>query len=599
MDQLPAGALGYIVVNNVKATTGNVEKFLGTIGLGDMLGEDMPGGLVQMIQGMARLGEGFNPNGGAAAVMLDPEQFGVDLVQMIMGQGRKPEGAPAEQPKLPFVIIVPGTGVKEVFGMYETAPAGRYTEVKLRMGKMFAADSGGYVLLSPTPKALDAILAANKKAASELPAEQRALLSRADLGMHINMKVVAPIFNKFTAMIEQQIAGMQQMQQQMAEEGQPMPPTPDMQIAGLVAPVMGFYRELISQMESVTAGVRLAQSGIVVEEMASFVPDSALGRMMAAYGVSDKPPLNRLPNLPYVLAMGALIPEGEAKQQIVKLSQDMLEKILALPALAKLSDETKAKTRKLVADYNNQVTGVQIVAGGAPEGSGVFGLSIVLQCKDAATLRGLLAEEVALADEIIKTLIQGPEAQQLKLTYDRSIDSIGDGAVDSITVSHPELLELDEDERAEMTKIIGEDKIRFLVASADDKTVVVTFGGGKAFLAEALKAGKGGGTILTAAQTEQAMTLMPKNCSVLMLINVGNLFDVITTAMKVIDPDEVLPFRIKTKTPIAYGGGVTGGSGHVVLHIPNELIAEAVAVFKSMMAPPPPPGQPGRGPDDF
>ena len=45
---------------------------------------------------------------------------------------------------------------------------------------------------------------------------------------------------------------------------------------------------------------------------------------------------------------------------------------------------------------------------------------------------------------------------------------MGGASVDSITISHPNLAELKEEERTEMTQILGEDKIRFLVATVDE-----------------------------------------------------------------------------------------------------------------------------------
>ena len=104
MGHIPAGAMGYVVVNNVTAMGGNVERFLEQTGLREMLGmPEMPGWLVGMIKGAAQLGEGFNPNGGFAVVMLDPQQYGVDMVSL-MGMAQ-PTTAPVEQPKPPVLMV--------------------------------------------------------------------------------------------------------------------------------------------------------------------------------------------------------------------------------------------------------------------------------------------------------------------------------------------------------------------------------------------------------------------------------------------------------------------------------------------------------------
>ena len=70
-----------------------------------------------------------------------------------------------------------------------------------------------------------------------------------------------------------------------------------------------------------------------------------------------------------------------------------------------------------------------------------------------------------------------------------------------------------EAERAQVKAILGEDKIRIFLAAVDKTTVVSTIGGGKPFLADAIKRAKEGGSILADPGTIQALKYMPKNCS--------------------------------------------------------------------------------------
>ena len=52
-----------------------------------------------------------------------------------------------------------------------------------------------------------------------------------------------------------------------------------------------------------------------------------------------------------------------------------------------------------------------------------------------------------------------------------------------------------DEEKAEMKKVLGEDKIRIRIAQVDPKTLVITFGGGKTFMVAAIDAARKGGTI--------------------------------------------------------------------------------------------------------
>jgi len=588
---IPAGTMGYLVLNNADGALKKVEKFLGDIGLAAVLGgAEEPGALMQMIQAGAKLGDGFNPDGGVAIVMLDPQQYGIDFVKMIE------EETEPDPSQLPIVVAVAGSSVKGVFGLHEVTAAGKYAKIDFPGSPMVAAPCGGYVLLSPMAKALDAVLAAKKKAPAELSKEEAALLKRSDLGAYMNMKIVGPMYIKLMKVMQEKAAAQQEA------GGMALSPFAAMGGADMMDMFTRIYGDLFGQMNSLTVGVQLADTGVVLEQMVTFAPDSSYGKMMAAYGAAGKPPLGRLSNLPYVLAFGMNLKEGEGKKAFAKFSQEMIDAVFKMEQLAGISPATLARIKKLNAEEIDLVTGMQMVAGGAPAGSGVFGLGMVIECKDSAKYMALMAEETKLGVEVIKELVKEPEIQQLQLTYDKGVETLGGVSVDTITISHPKLTEMAEEERAQLTAILGEDKIRIFLAAIDKTTVVSTIGGGKPFLADAIKRAKEGGSILADPGTIQALKYMPKNCSGVALLNAGNLFEVIRTGMQAIQPGGAIPFNIACKVPIAIGGGVTGKAGHAVIYVPNEVIKEIAGIVQMFMggmgAPAPGPG-PGRGADDF
>jgi hypothetical protein len=200
---IPSDSLAYAVVNNVGVMTGNVEKYLEDVGLSALLKPMMPTGLLDLIKLQAMLGDGFNPNGGFAFVMLDPNKFGIDVIAMMESKkaatepASAPATAPAAEPKLPFAIFVPGSGVKEVFGNYPQTPAGKYTEVQLRMGKMLAGQIGGYVVLSPLAEVLDVIT--GPRSGPPLPKTQTDMIAQSDLAIHINIASAEPIIKALMA----------------------------------------------------------------------------------------------------------------------------------------------------------------------------------------------------------------------------------------------------------------------------------------------------------------------------------------------------------------------------------------------------------------
>ena len=144
-----------------------------------------------------------------------------------------------------------------------------------------------------------------------------------------------------------------------------------------------------------------------------------------------------------------------------------------------------------------------------------------------------------------------------------------------------------QNERATMNMVVGEDKIRILVAAPDKNTVVLTFGGSLAFMDESIKAAKGDGNakLLTRRQLRAMKKYLPSTLTGLGLFNVGNLFEVILAGMQTMMPagPAALPVSIKTKDPIVMAGGVTGKAAHVVFAVPISLIKEVKQAAQMML----------------
>jgi len=567
--------MGFVVVNNLQASATNLEKFLTDIGLYEALGlQDMPGGLLGLLQAQALLGEGFNPNGGFAVVMLDPQQFGVDLTKM-MGLSQPdvgPADTAAEEPKIPLILLVPGSSVQEVFGQYTIEQAGDFQKVSLRMGPMLASQCGSYVALSPTDKALAVLMdSSGEKAPTQLSASQQKAIATSDIAMYLDMKIAGPIYLKILDTMEAQM-GM----------GGPM--------SGLMKIYMPWYRQVLSQVDSATITGQFVPTGVLLKELVTFAPESELAKLMAVYKPSGKL-LDKLPDLPYIFAAGSEYTGGDEFEH--KFIADMMDALLATEGLAEVPEDTKAKAKQLSTDFYDQLTGMQFVGGGAPEGSGVFGLACVMKCKDAEALKAILTEAVPLKETFLKALFAEEDADGLgglSLTYVKDYGSIGEIAVDTVNITHPELLELSEDERAEMTQIFGEDSLRIRIAAADAQTVVVTFGGAEAFMAEAIKTTQAGGTILQAEGTAEAMQYMPKDSVSLMFFNAGNLFDVIVNGMQTMAPEAgPLPFALTTKTPIAAAVAVHGNEAEIAAYVPSRLVQEIAQMAMMFMMPQMPP----------
>ncbi|MGA2266792.1 MAG: hypothetical protein ABSH10_10250 [Phycisphaerae bacterium] len=581
LQYIPADAMAYVVVNDIGTTMGRVDGYLTAVGLSELVSPMMPNGVLGAIKSAAMLGEGFNSSGGFAVVLLNTEKFGVDLAAMINSQATsqeatsQPQTQPEQKQKVPFAILVPGTSVQAVFGNYPITPAGKYSQVALRMGPMMATQLGGYVCLSPTAEVLDALTAQAGAGAAAAPSPQRAaLIARSDIAIHVNVAACMPILEKF----------MTKAQTQINAGG--APPT----MKALWGTYLDIYKQLLTQITDLDVAYRIAPTGLVWESLVGFKADTPLGRAIAAV----QPPtngnlLNRLSDKSYVLAVGSVESTAAGAQDEAKaLNRDMIDKWLAAEPFSKLDDQTKADIKDVLNGcMSQQVESGQIVIGGAPEGSGVFGATLVYRCKDSAAFKDLWLRAAPLAEKVIATFA-GQEPLPFKIVVTKGAATVDGLAVDAIEiVQDPNAMT--EESKTKLTAVMGEDKIRIYLAAADPQTLVITFGGGQPYLTEALKVAKAAdGKILSNPDVAEALAVMPKNLTTLGLLNVGNLFSVIVKANQTLEgPQAVPPFQITTQTPVAFGGGVEGGYAHGVVYIPNQLVKDVVSIVKTFT---------GRGP---
>lgn len=559
LKQIPAGSMGFVVINNVQATAARVDQFIKDIGVNKMLPMP-PGGVLTMIKSQAKLGAGFNADGGVAIAMLDPQQYGLDLVAL-MNAG--PDAKPPQPDQIPVVFFVAGSDVKGVFGEM-AKPAGKYFQVDL--GSPFpilATAHNGYVIVSPSKAALAAVVSAKKSVADELSKGHAATIAKSDLAYYINMKVTGPVLNGALKMFEGEFA---------REMGGGMNPM----MIGDPKMILALYRSLIGEMDALTVGANLSSAGATLDFMVSFSPDSAFTKIAAAFPGTVTPSVSRLPNLPYVIAASGL---AEDSKEARDLANSMTDKMFGKEMPKDFRDRL-AKIQKTATD---EITSFQFVGGGAPQGKGLFGLAALIECKNTKNVKELLADLADFAGTAIKSFAPNDqEAQKLKIAYSNNIATVGTIAIDAITVTHPEIDDMRDNDRQEMKKVLGEDKILIRVAAIDAKTVAVTFGGSAAFMNETIKSAKLGGRIVSRRDVKQLAKFMPAKPTGFVLISVGNLFEVIKTGMQAMAPNESLPINITAKDPIVMSGGYTGTASHVILHVPSKLIKEAITAFSGL-----------------
>lgn len=583
LKHIPAGCMGFVVVNNVQNFTGKIDGFIEQISPeGQPL---VPGKILDMIRGIARLGEGFNANGGFAAVMLDPQLYGVDMVSMITGEAKPPVAgeAPKKQPPMPIVLVVPTADktLENMLAAYQPVKEDDYIKLP-RQGKdpIYCKVAGNYAAMGPNLKAVRNVATGGKTILTQLSATDKALIARNDVGVWVNLKMLSPIID----------AAIVKMEKEMAEDGgHGHGPGAAMQKA--MGQNFSAMREIIKQLDDFSAGLRINNTGIIIDGRCSCLPDSVFGKALTACKPIAGSLLNRLPNMPYIIAFGARNQPKTPKDFNIK----QIDTMLAGEPFAGLSADAKAKLRGVMLGAEEQIESVQLYLGGITSGSGQVGAVYVLECKSAEAVKALLADVVTVANEVVLTA-EDENIKKLSVRYHQALETVGGKKVDVIDIDHPEISSMEEDDRDKMKAILGEDKVRLLIASADAKTLVITLGGSKALLAEAMKTACGTGTLQTDPGVAKSLAMLPKQRMGVGLLNIGNIFKVIKNISAAVgEPPPPIP-PIAAEEPFAGSISIQGVDMSFTGYLPTKTVGEIAKTVMGMFmggmgpGPMPPPG---------
>ncbi|KKM07240.1 hypothetical protein LCGC14_1735940, partial [marine sediment metagenome] len=424
--RIPAGCMGFVIVNNINDLGTKVDAFIKSI---SPEGQPMlPMSVVQLLQAQAELGQGLNLNAPVAAVMLDPKQYGLDLETMI-GDGPVGEDG-AEPPKVPVLLILPTNDVSKLMAAHNPVKDGLYIKTN---GSVYWQQRGNFAVGSPNKKALANSAVVTKSILKQLSPADRAMVARNDVAAWVDFKIVGPLA----------LAGMDKFSAMMAKQ--------DPIGGGQFKQVMDMYKEPLKQIQDLGLGLRFAKTGILVESRLSFLPDSLIGKALAMAKPVKGSPLNRLPNMPYAIAMGF----RGLETMPMDLNMQMLDKLFAADMFKGLSAEDKVKWKAMAEKMQGQATGVQLAIGGTAGNEGVLGLAYVIECKSAAALRGMLPEYLKLVSKLYKAM--GDEnLAKVEFKYAKGVETVGGTQVDVLSIGGIAVLDdMGEDDRAKLKAVLG------------------------------------------------------------------------------------------------------------------------------------------------
>ena len=530
------------------------------------------------------MGPDFNINGDFAAVMLDPALFDVDLVELLRDSQVPattqpgPQAQADEDAQIPYLFIVAGLSTEGILpAAFEATQEGDYTVLTHSWAdeSFYAVKVGGYILLSPSLEALEAVRSADSSFEDEVSADQYQAIAEADVAAYANMSVSTPVLMDLLEAV------------QSGSFGAMVPMTMGYSESGLLLANLANLDEQLEQIESISLQYTFTETGLRFQESIVFDEDSAAGRFYMSMPRVEQLPIDMLPNLPYVVAGGW---RAEMNEQMRQQSLDVLSNMLNTPEIQQhFSEEMIARMLSIAEEMYTDVSEVQFVVGGAPAGAGTIAAAFVFRTADAEGAMAGLPEDLPLLETALNTLITQFDGEAgLTITVFEDAETIAGVSVDKVVLSHPELANASPDDLQEMQAVLGTTEVVFLVAAPDENTLVVTFGGGSAMMAETIQATMNGGSIAASEGVAEIMAELPDDPYMVMLLSLGNLAQVGVATEQAVDPDSdyiAWPLQyMETTAPIALGASVDGATVHVTVFAPNEVIADAIASTSAAQA---------------
>ncbi len=449
----------------------------------------------------------------------------------------------------------------------------------------FAIPREKALILAQTAEVAQAIAQSKSNLTTKLSPDEINALTNLDLILWVNTKQTFSIFKP-------QIDGLMAMFAMMqAQDGGPLAKKQaDMTKSQVDMFVLG--------LKSLTVGISIDKAGLGVRTIATVNPGTVLATQMKLADTKE-PLLTGLPLGKYVLALGQ-----QMHPEQTKAAMQQLDTYLAMASdIEGVPQEKLAELKEIITSLVTSLNSVKATLEALPPSDqGLAGVTIVLGTDDAAKFVTLGNRKIAVGMEVCSAVMKNADENLPALTdivvHAPKAEAGPAGPVAQIRFDLSKIEEMDDEDLAEILKIIGKEGPVVRMAAANAKNVVVTFGGGKAYFDRAMAAAKSDQATLTNDPgIKKVAAHMPTRRAQVMYLALDHAMELVNNVKMAVD-GQPLPMPVPTvNAPIALTtSGGTGWSRFDLL-FPTELLVVAKNMGMAMngMGAPPaaPPAQPG------
>lgn len=538
---LPSDAIAMIVTPSLKQLDADYKQAVVDLGLQGLI-QPPYNSLTGALKAVAPQLAGLDENGTVAIVLLPPASY-VEIDSHL-------------------VVVLPVTDPKALLeGMNAKAGEGNVWDFNFYGQPSFGVTADKRLYICKTADVAKKVAAAKPGLPEKLKDNDLKSLDGLDVALWFDGE-------KLLKMLKPQIDGfMPFMMMAMGGTGDPFAAK---QMESMKKDIDSF----VEGVSTFSLGVGIEKSGVDLRMNFSAKPGTEFGKQLKVRTTKDSL-FKGLPGENYVLAVGQVADPSQAKQALDAINPY----IDVLAGVEGIDKDKVSQLRNALQEWMPLVTHSCAKVEVLPPGEyGIIGVSAVAETSDGKKWMELTGKMFDTAKSLVTESknenIDDEMKKALKaLTYKVEAETVGGAKVAQLKFDFTAIDDLDDDEKEEITKVLGKDGLTFRLAALDSNQIVFTFGGGPAYMEKVVQsAAKKEATLDANAGIKKVAANIPAERQSVIYVALDETLKLINELNKATDEDE-LPVKIPAGTP-PLAMTATGGDEWIRMDIflPTELI---------------------------
>jgi len=542
---VPADAIGFVCVPNIQQLDASFQSTLEKLGLSAFV-PPPTNSLAGAMRAFLRMSAGLDDGGALLLVLMPaetPDEFDQKLALLV----------PATDPKL----------LLEAMGA-EAGEGGTWS-LELFEEPIVAAACQKHVALAKNAETVKAVAARTDNITKKLNANELALFEGLKVAAWFDAQRLCQLY-------QPQIAGLKGMIMMMQQVGGGF----GAKQAESTEQAFDLYTE---GLRTCLLGLSLDDNGLGLRLGMTTKPGTDLHKMTQVANTEESL-LKGLPRGKYMLAGGEIF-----DPQVMDQVFEHLDPYFEVSEEAETIDaERLGRFKNVLKGWAKLHTAARASIEALPPGpDGLIGATLILGTTDSQKWIEAFTQVV----DIGKKIVTNEQVKQVldALVHDPRAETSGDVKIHHLKFDLTQLEDTDEEDLEDVFTVIGKEGVLLRLAAADEKTVVVAFGGGAKRMNQVIEqACKPDAPLDEDPGIKRVAALLPKSRNSVIYLALDNVVTLVRNIGKVLEEEDEFPLEVgELNAPLAVVGRGGEGWSQADIFVPTELMVAAKDAITTMM----------------